>query len=162
MSSEFSNVEQLRDVLKSEVCYGTGKWDDLSGLIVPENAVNDLLDAVENGSLNDISQLNKCFADLHADYYDYEWAWAYQVIEDYYHVDLSKADELMLSEIVCRWRNSVVGLDNLVYEDARNEFVLSGNNGFESDPFVTSVREHIRVKTELAEKTLAKLRHLAQ
>jgi hypothetical protein len=40
--------------------------------------------------------------------------------------------------------------------------VLSGNNGFESDPFVTSVREHIRVKTELAEKTLAKLRHLAQ
>ena len=162
MSSEFSNVEQLRDVLKSEVCYGTGKWDDLSGLIVPENAVNDLLDAVENGSLNDISQLNKCFADLHADYYDYEWAWAYQVIEDYYKVDLSKADELMLSEIVCRWRNSVVGLDNLVYEDARNEFVLSGNNGFESDPFVTSVREHIRVKTELAEKTLAKLRHLAQ
>jgi hypothetical protein len=56
----------------------------------------------------------------------------------------------------------VVGLDNLVYEDARDEFVLSGNNGFESDPFVTSVREHIRVKTELAEKTLAKLRHLAQ
>ena len=162
MSSEFSNVEQLRGVLKSEVCYGTGKWDDLSGLIVPENAVNDLLDAVENGSLNDISQLNTCFADLHADYYDYEWAWAYQVIEDYYKVDLSKADELMLSEIVCRWRNSVVGLDNLVYEDARNEFVLSGNNGFESDPFVTSVREHIRVKTELAEKTLAKLRHLAQ
>jgi hypothetical protein len=56
----------------------------------------------------------------------------------------------------------VVGLDNLIYEDARNEFMLSGNDGFESDPFVTSVREHIRVKTDLAEKALAKLRCLAQ
>lgn len=162
MSSEFSNLEELRSLLKSDVCYGEGKWDDMSGLIVPVTAVDDLLDAVENGSLNDVSQLNKCFADLHADYYDYEWVWAYQVIEDYYKVDLSKADELMLSEIICRWRNSVVGLDNLIYEDARNEFMLSGNDGFESDPFVTSVREHIRVKTDLAEKALAKLRCLAQ
>lgn len=162
MASEFSNLEQLRSALVSDSCYGTGTWDDLSGLIVPDSAVNDLLDAIEKGSLNDVSQLNKCFADLHADYYNYEWAWAYQVIEDYYKVDLSKADELMLSEIICRWRNSVVGLDNLVYEDARNEFILSGNAGFESDPFVTSVREHIRVKTDLAEKALAKLRCLAQ
>ena len=162
MASEFSNLEQLRSALVSDSYYGTGTWDDLSGLIVPDSAVNDLLDAIEKGSLNDVSQLNKCFADLHADYYNYEWAWAYQVIEDYYKVDLSKADELMLSEIICRWRNSVVGLDNLVYEDARNEFILSGNAGFESDPFVTSVREHIRVKTDLAEKALAKLRCLAQ
>ena len=162
MSSEFSNLEELRSLLKSDVCYGEGKWDDMSGLIVPVTAVDDLLDAVENGSLNDVSQLNKCFADLHTDYYDYEWVWAYQVIEDYYKVDLSKADELMLSEIICRWRNSVVGLDNLIYDDARNEFMLSGNDGFESDPFVTSVREHIRVKTDLAEKALAKLRCLAQ
>lgn len=158
MSSDFSNAEQLRNSLIPEAVYGEGEWEDLSGLIVPKKAVNDILESVENGSLNDISQLGRTFADIHREYYNYEWKWAYRVIEEYYGVDLSQADGNMLSEIICRWRNSVVGLDNLIYEDARKEFVLSGNDGFDADPFVASVREHIRVKTDLAEKALAKLR----
>ena len=73
-------------------------------------------------------------------------------------------------------------LDNLIYEDARKEFSLSmmtsfGADGdefqreldfeqvrgarFESDPFVKSVREHIKVKTELADEVLSKLRNLS-
>jgi hypothetical protein len=32
---------------------------------------------------------------------------------------------------------------------------------FESDPFVKSVREHIKVKTELADEVLSKLRNLS-
>lgn len=158
MSSDFSNAEQLRNSLIPEAVYGEGEWEDLSGLIAPKKAVNDVLESVENGSLNDISQLGRTFADIHREYYNYEWKWAYRVIEEYYGVDLSQADGNMLSEIICRWRNSVVGLDNLIYEDARKEFVLSGNDGFDADPFVASVREHIRVKTDLAEKALAKLR----
>lgn len=158
MSSDFSNAEQLRNSLIPEAVYGEGEWEDLSGLIAPKKAVNDILESVENGSLNDISQLGHTFADIHREYYNYEWKWAYRVIEEYYGVDLSQADGNMLSEIICRWRNSVVGLDNLIYEDARKEFVLSGNDGFDADPFVASVREHIRVKTDLAEKALAKLR----
>ena len=106
-------------------------------------------------------QLNRCFADLHSEYYNYEWKWAYKIIEDYYKLNLAEADAQMLSEVICRWRNSVVGLDNLIYEDARKEYAISGKDGFESDPFVESVREHIRVKTDLAEKALEKLRCLA-
>ena len=161
MSTEFSDLAQLRDVLKSDAIYGEGNWKDLSGLIAPAKAVDDLLNAVEKGTLNDVEQLNRCFADLHGGYYSYEWKWAYQVIEDYYKVNLAEADALMLSEIICRWRSSVVGLDNLIYEDARKEYAISGRDGFDSDPFVVSVREHIRLKTDLAEKALEKLRRLA-
>lgn len=161
MSSEFSDVEQLRQVLRPDAGYGEGDWDDLAGLIAPIKAVDDLLDAVESGTLNDAMQLNRCFADLHSEYYNYEWKWAYKIIEDYYKLNLAEADAQMLSEVICRWRNSVVGLDNLIYEDARKEYAISGKDGFESDPFVESVREHIRVKTDLAEKALEKLRCLA-
>ena len=161
MSAEFSDVEQLRQVLRPDAGYGEGDWDDLAGLIAPIKAVDDLLDAVESGTLNDAIQLNRCFADLHSEYYNYEWKWAYKIIEDYYKLNLAEADAQMLSEVICRWRNSVVGLDNLIYEDARKEYAISGKDGFESDPFVESVREHIRVKTDLAEKALEKLRCLA-
>jgi hypothetical protein len=64
----------------------------------------------------------------------------------------------MLSSIICRWRNSVVGLDNLIYDDACRELQLSGVSDFDEDPFVKSVCEHIRVKTDLAEKALEKLK----
>ena len=161
MSAEFSDVEELRQVLRPDAGYGEGDWDDLAGLIAPIKAVDDLLDAVESGTLNDAMQLNRCFADLHSEYYNYEWKWAYKIIEDYYKLNLAEADAQMLSEVICRWRNSVVGLDNLIYEDARKEYAISGKDGFESDPFVESVREHIRVKTDLAEKALEKLRCLA-
>ena len=162
MASDFSDVRQLRTALRPDEGYGEGEWMDMAGLIVPEQAVRDLIEAVEKGSLDDVLQLNRCFADLHSEYYDFEWRWAYKVIEEYYKINLAEADELMLSEIICRWRNSVIGLDNLIYEDARKEFLLSGNDGFESDPFVASVREHIRMKTDLAERALDKLRRLAQ
>ena len=158
MSSEFSDLKGLRSALKTDVAYGEGSWVDLSGLIAPEMALDDLLDAIERGALKDISQLNHCFADLHSEYYNFEWKWAYEMIQDYYKVDLSQADPQMLSEMICRWRRSVVGLDNLIYDDACKELELHGKTDYDSDPFVASVLDHIRVKTELAEMALAKLR----
>ena len=158
MSSEFFDLKGLRSALRADVAYGEGSWVDLSGLIAPEKALDDLLDAIERGALKDVSQLNHCFADLHSEYYNFEWKWAYETIQDYYKVNLSEADPQMLSDMICRWRKSVVGLDNLIYDDACKELELNGKTDFDSDPFVESVREHIRVKTELAEKALAKLR----
>jgi hypothetical protein len=158
MSSEFSDLNGLRSALRTDIAYGQGPWVDLSGLIAPEKALDDLLDAIERGALKDVSQLNHCFADLHSEYYNFEWKWAYETIQDYYKVNLSEADPQILSDMIRRWRKSVVGLDNLIYDDACKELELNGKTDFDSDPFVDSVREHIRVKTELAEKALAKLR----
>ena len=178
-SARFSTLGELADVLRPDVRYGEGDWVDLAGLIAPKKAVNDVLDAVENGTITDVLQLNRCFADLHSDYYEYEWNWAYEVIESRYGVDLSDPDPEALADIIGRWRSSVVGLDNLIYEDARKEFSLSamtsfGADGdeqqrnvdfeqvrgsvFESDPFVVSVLDHIRVKSELADRALALLK----
>ena len=157
MSSDFMGVSQMREALRPTAAYGEGDWMDLAGLIAPQKAVSDLLDAVERGTLNDIAELNHCFADLHSQYYDFEWNWAYRVIEEYYGVSLDSVEPEKLVELICRWRSSVVALDNLIYEDARKEFSLTGMSDFESDPFVKSVRAHIDAKTELADKVLSRL-----
>ena len=182
MSSEFASVSQMREALAPTAAYGEGDWVDLAGLIAPKTAVQDLLDAIESGSLHDVSSLNHCFADIHSEYYDYEWNWAYNVIEENYGVNLSEILPEKLEELIIRWRSSVIALDNLIYEDARKEFSLSamtsfGADGdelqrmqdfeqvrgarFESDPFVKSVRDHIRIKTELADEVLSKLRGIS-
>ena len=181
MNSEFSSIEQLREALVPKVWFGEGDWVDVAGMIAPKDAVAALLDDVCSGVLADVEAINARFADIHANYYEYEWKWAYKVLESEYGVDLSTVSAEKLIEIISRWKTSVVGLDNLIYEDARKEFSLSvmtsfGADGdeeermedfmqvrgsfFEANPFVTSVKDHIRVKSELGDRVLEILRNL--
>lgn len=175
MSSESKDLEGLRAHLEPKSVYGQGDWVDLAGMIAPKKAVSDVLDDVENGTLSDVDALNARFAAIHGAYYEYEWTWASDVIESYYGIELSTVTPEQLSGIVRRWKDSVIGIDNMVYADAGKEFSLSamtsfGADGdhdqrardfeqvrgsvFEADPFVKSVREHIRVKSALADTVL--------
>ena len=157
MNSDFFSVRQLRRALTPDKEYGDGKWTDLAGMIAPEKAVDDVLDAIENGRITDVKMLGRLFADLHSNYYNYEWKWACYMIQEYYGLSLESVTVEKLSELIIRWRSSVIALDNLIYEDARKEFTLAGLSGFDDDPFVKSVREHIASKTDLADKALKKI-----
>lgn len=178
MNSDCRTLDQLHDAMKPVAQYGEGGWVDMAGLIAPKDAVADLLDAVEEGKINDISALSDNFHRMHSEYYRYEWRWAYGVIEKYYGVNLQTASVKELSDIVRKWKDSVVTLDRMLYEDARKEFSLSsmtsfGADGdrniqeqdfmnvrgslFESDPFVSSVKEHMESKSALGDEALGRL-----
>ena len=157
MNSDFFSVRQLRRALTPDKEYGDGKWTDLAGMIAPEKAVEDVLAAIENGRITDVKMLGRLFADLHSNYYNYEWKWACYMIQEYYGLSLESVTVEKLSELIIRWRSSVIALDNLIYEDARKEFTLAGLSGFDDDLFVKSVREHIASKTALADKALKKI-----
>ncbi len=178
MNSEFSTLQELGSRLVPHADYGDGDWVDISGMIVPKKAVTDILDDIENERISDLDSLDARFRSLHADYYEYEWKWAYDVIKEHYGVSLAEAGLDDIRNLVMRWKDSVVSLDNMLYEDARKEFSLTmmtsfGADGddrqrkqdfiqvrgakFDNDPFVVSVKEHIRVKSELYEKALARL-----
>jgi hypothetical protein len=157
MNSDFFSVRQLRRALTPDKEYGDGKWTDLAGMMAPEKAVEDVLAAIENGRITDVKMLGRLFADLHSNYYNYEWKWACYMIQEYYGLSLESVTVEKLSELIIRWRSSVIALDNLIYEDARKEFTLAGLSGFDDDPFVKSVREHIASKTGLADKALKKI-----
>lgn len=181
METDFKNLVQLRSVLVPDTFYGDGPWVDLAGLIVPKRAVTDLMESVENGEIPDVSSLAARFACLHSDYYDMEWKWAYDMIREYYGISLEHVEKDDLIKLVRRWKDSVIALDELIYEDARKEFSLSamtsfGADGddsdrnedfmhvrgalFESDPFVCSVKEHMMDKTELASRVLDKINEI--
>ena len=156
MESEFSTLEELRKALVPRSEYGDGEWIDLSGMIAPEKAVEDLLADVESGKTSDMEVLNGRFAAIHSEYYRYEWKWAYRMMEEYYDFVLQELSVEELSGLIRRWRDSVVALDRLLYEDAAKEFTLTGMKDLDSDPFVRSVKEHIEVKSSLAEEALQK------
>lgn len=178
MSLDCETLAQLQEAMKPVTAYGDGDWVDIAGMIAPKAAVADLLSEVEDGQIDDIRTFGQRFREIHTEYYRYEWNWAYRIIKEYYGIDLQTATVDEMADLVKRWRESVVALDQLIYEDARKEFSLSsmtsfGADGdkyeqqqdfmnvrgslFEADPFVTSVKEHIQVKSALGDSALAKL-----
>lgn len=157
MNAEFSSLEGLHEAFIPQSQYGDGDWVDIAGMIAPQKAVEDIVSDVEAGRTSDLEILNERISSLHYEYYHYEWRWASQAMEDYYGFRLSDLSVDSISRLVLKWKDSVVALDRLLYEDARKEFSLSGMPDFESDPFVCSVKEHIEVKSSLADQVLDKL-----
>lgn len=157
MNADFSTLDELRDAFVPRSEYGDGEWMDLAGMIAPCKAVDDILADVESGKTAELDVFNRRIAALHDEYYHYEWRWACKAMGEYYGLRLAELSASELSKLIHRWRESVVTLDRLLYEDARKEFSLSGMPDFESDPFVRSVKEHIEVKSSLADQVLEKL-----
>lgn len=162
----------------SGVFEGEGDWVDLSGLIAPHALVSKMMDDIENGMLNSLSAISERLSELHARYYDLEWAWAYRLILSFYHLDEARITPDDLINIIRQWKEAVVGLDHMLYEDAKKEFSMTARTGFgfdaqkqktmdadfeqvrgdfESNTFVAAVTEHIERKTSLGDKWLARL-----
>ena len=178
-NSLISRLEKS-DTLKPEGEYtlGEGDWLDLSGLIAPHSAITQLMNDVEKGLVNSHNEVISRLKSIHALYYDYEWAWAYQLMLRFFNFteeDLTKHENLIY--IIKEWKKAVVDLDNMLYQDAHKEFSLSTKTGFgfdgntstaeadfaevrgefESNPFVTAVQEHIATKSALGDKWIARL-----
>lgn len=174
---QFENDEQIRERLKPDTAVGSGEWVDVSGLIAPRSEIDRLIADIENGTLDSVDKIDLRFTEIHQNYYTYEWTWAYEMMLDFYGL---KADEITSKDIINiveKWKESVIGLDKQVYEDAKKEFSLSAMTGFgadgsreeqrldfeqvrgyfESNPFVEAVLEHIRVKGELGDELISRM-----
>lgn len=176
----FRSDEEIRQRLVPDTSIGKGEWVDVSGLIAPKSEIERVMSEIEAGTLCTVKQMHERFAEMHACYYTYEWTWAYEKMLDFYHLEADKVTARDIVAIVRQWQESVVWLDRMVYEDAQKEFSLTSMTGFgadgskteqqldfeqvrgvfESNPFVTAVLEHIKVKTALGNELIDRLKKL--
>ncbi len=175
---DFKTDADIRERLKPDYEKGTGDWIDMSGLIIPLMAVEELLTAIENGKMKNADAINKSFGDIHKHYYDMEWTWVYSMLpqETGKENDALTAPDII--SIVERWKKSVVDLDKMLYEDARKEFTLSSMTGFgidgdddvkkrdfeqvrgdfEKNSVVLAILDHIKDKTALGDELIRRLK----
>ena len=169
--------ETIREALKPTCSFGKGDWADVSGLIVPKDALVNLIEQVERGELT-LEELFAAFHHLHQQYYDAEWTWAYDKYASFFGYPLETITAAQVIEIVERWKEAVIGLDKELYEDAHKEFNLAsmtsfGADGgkeikerdfsqvrgdFESNSFVQAVLDHIRKKEALGDELIQRLK----
>ncbi|NLA63399.1 MAG: DUF4954 family protein, partial [Bacteroidales bacterium] len=117
---------------------------------------------------------------LHNNYYTLEWTWAWGKIQEYYKIDGSSITSNNIIDIVEKWKDSVIKLDEMIYEDAKKEFSLSFKTGFGADgnvkermldfesvrgafdknEFVVTVLKHIEDKRALGNELIARMKQV--
>lgn len=179
---ETGTPDELRQCLKPKNNIGLGEWSDLAGLIAPKTEINRMVRSIEHNELPGLEAIEQEFRNLHARYYEYEWTWASNLLIE----KIGKTiEEIQINDVISlikKWKESVVGLDQLLYEDAKKEFRLDSMTGFgmdgnkttqkldfekvrgnfENNDFVNEIVSHIERKTLLGDKMIERLTTIEQ
>lgn len=177
---KYNGPDDIYAALEKDTPVGSGKWVDLSGLICPIEALEGLFKSIIDKSISSIEEINNTLANIHGNYYSYEWTWAHDAFGEYTGKQLDEYSVDELISLIEKWRSSVLEIDNYLFEDARKEFSLLKMTGFgvdgtESDrhldfesvrgefvtnPMVKSIEDHIRTKDNLGNEIIAVLEEI--
>lgn len=176
-NKNIKNVEDLRSFLKPLTDVGKGYWVDVSGLIAPKGEISRLKQGIEDGEIKTCDEINAFLETLHKNYYEYEWTWVADIIENEYGKALSDFDFNDVINIINQWKKSVVRLDKMLYHDAEKEFTRIKQTGFgidggsnttkmdfdqvrgefESNSVVMQIKEHIEEKSNLGDNFIKQI-----
>ncbi len=176
---EFFNNQEIQKTLKTDTSLGKGTWVDLSGLLCPFEALDNLLSSIEKGETTSLEDVNSALTALHKNYYNYEWTWAVDVLERFTGKTVQGFSAEDVIEVVEKWKNSVLGIDRFLYEDAQKEFSLTkmtgfgvdGQNGareldfahvrgeFEQNETVKAIKVHMLTKENLGNELISRMKN---
>jgi hypothetical protein len=172
---KINSAAELQEVLKKDSDMGSNcKWLDLSGMICPSDAIEDLLDSIEEKHLGTIEEINAAIRSIHNNYYSWEWSWASGLFERFYSVPVKDFTPEDVIEVTGRWIKAVLEIDHLLYNDAKKEFSLVKQTGFgidgdglvkkldfdevrgefETHAEVTSIKDHMAQKEVLGKSVI--------
>lgn len=101
---------------------GVGDWDDLSGLLLPVSEEDRIVKDMREGNIETIQQLLDRFEEINNNYREYQWAWTYSVICDYYGISkITLEDANRIHEDYIRARRSWIAE---IKKDAEKEYAM--------------------------------------
>ena len=84
---------------------GLGDWNDLSGLLLPASEEQRLVSDIKSGELDSIEGVTARLTDIDNHYREYQWAWTYRLILDYYglkELDADSAESIRRDYVTAR------------------------------------------------------------
>ena len=134
-------VKSLGAVEPPTTTVGQGKWNDLSGLLLPESEEMRLLDDIKDGEIEAIQDVLDRFEEINRNYREYQWAWTYQLILDYYHLtEITDADEARIREDYVHARRAWIAE---IRKDAEKEYAMGDVEKHVLDDFIDNLDHEI-------------------
>ena len=116
---------------------GTGKWSDLSGLLIPLSEEQRIVAAIKDGTLSSIHDIREEFVRANDNYAEYRWAWSYRLICEYYGIDeITEETAARVHEDYIQARRAWIAE---IRKDAQKEFELGDIDKAVLDDFMAQL-----------------------
>ena len=126
---------------KPENEVGTGKWNDLSGLLLPESEEMRLIHDIKDGTLETIQDVIERFMEINENYRVYQWAWTYRMILEYYGIkEITAEDDERIKKDYVEARRAWIAE---IRKDAQKEFDMGDVEPEVFESFVNSLDHEI-------------------
>ena len=126
---------------KPEIEVGTGKWNDLSGLLLPESEEMRLIHDIKDGTLETIQDVIERFTEINDNYRVYQWTWTYRMILEYYGIkEITAEDDERIKKDYIEARRAWIAE---IRKDAQKEFDMGDVEPEVFESFVNSLDHEI-------------------
>lgn len=126
---------------KPETEIGLGKWDDLSGLLLPASEEQRLIDEIKDGTLETIQEVIDRFHEINDNYRVYQWAWTYRMILEYYGIkEITTEDDARIKKDYIEARRAWIAE---IRKDAEKEFEMGDVEREVFESFVNSLDHEV-------------------
>ena len=126
---------------KPQTEVGLGRWDDLSGLLLPVSEERRLIEDIKNGSLETIQEVVERFREINDNYRIYQWAWTYRMILEYYGInEISPEDDARIKQDYIEARRAWIAE---IKKDAEKEFEMGDVDREVFESFVNSLDHEV-------------------
>ena len=126
---------------KPETEIGLGKWDDLSGLLLPASEEQQLIDEIKDGTLETIQEVIDRFHEINDNYRVYQWAWTYRMILEYYGIkEITTEDDARIKKDYIEARRAWIAE---IRKDAEKEFEMGDVEREVFESFVNSLDHEV-------------------
>ena len=120
---------------------GIGDWDDLSGLLLPVSEEERIVNDLQDGTIDSIQQLIDRFEEIDANYRQYQWAWTYKMVCDYYGIsEITLEDANRIHEDYIKARRSWIAE---IKKDAEKEYAMGDVEEEVFRNFVNSLNQEV-------------------
>jgi hypothetical protein len=126
---------------KPQTEIGLGRWDDLSGLLLPVSEERRLIEDIKSGSLETIEEVVNRFREINENYRIYQWAWTYRMILEYYGInEISSEDDARIKQDYIEARRAWIAE---IKKDAEKEFEMGDVDREVFESFVNSLDHEV-------------------
>ena len=126
---------------KPQTEVGLGRWDDLSGLLLPVSEERRLIEDIKSGSLETIEEVVNRFREINENYRIYQWAWTYRMIFEYYGInEISPEDDARIKQDYIEARRAWIAE---IKKDAEKEFEMGDVDREVFESFVNSLDHEV-------------------
>ena len=110
-------------------------------MLLPISEEERLIEDIKSGNLETIQEVLERFMEIHAHYREYQWAWTYNLIKDYYQLQtITLADAERIREDYIKARRIWI---SEIRKDAEKEFTMGDVEQDVFDNFLSQLDHEI-------------------